>query len=148
MPWGPNSPDETRGFIARAMATRKERPRKNLELAVTLRDGGRLIGGAGIHVAGRNERKAWIGYCFHREVWGQGYGTETARALVGFGFTSLGLHRIYATCDAANRPSQRVPPKAGLQLEAQLPEDDYIRGRWRDSLVYGILEHEWEPARG
>ncbi len=27
-----------------------------------------------------------------------------------------------------------------------LREDTNIRGRWRDSLVYGVLEGEWGPS--
>ena len=36
MPWGPNTEEDTRAFIARAIASRSEEPRTKFELAVTI----------------------------------------------------------------------------------------------------------------
>jgi RimJ/RimL family protein N-acetyltransferase len=52
-----------------------------------------------------------IGYCFERNAWGRGYGSEAARALVEFGFDQLGLHRIVGECDVENAASFRVMEK-------------------------------------
>jgi RimJ/RimL family protein N-acetyltransferase len=48
--------------------------------------------------------------------------TEAASALVGFGFTHLGLHRIWATCAVDNIGSRRVLEKLGMTREAHLRE--------------------------
>lgn len=66
-----------------------------------------------------------------------------AHLLVNFGFKELNLHRIYATCDPRNGASAKVLEKIGMVKEGRLRENLLIKGGWRDSFVYGILEHEW-----
>lgn len=143
MPWGPNTESDTKEFVKRSLASQREDPRRNFEFAVTLTDSERLIGGAGIRVSAPADRGADMGYCLHRDFWGQGYATEAAAAIVGFGFGTLGLHRIFATCDVGNEASARVLEKVGMRREAQFMQDNMIRGEWRDSYLYAILEDEW-----
>jgi RimJ/RimL family protein N-acetyltransferase len=146
MPWGPNSDDETRAFIERAIASSLEEPRLKFELAVTLRRDGRLIGGGGIRVSDLSIRSADMGYCLRRDAWGEGVGTEVARGLIEFGFARLGVHRIWATCDTENARSAHVLEKAGMTLEGTMREDTWLRGQWRSSRLYSILENEWNPG--
>lgn len=146
MPWGPNSVDETKAFVSRALAGQREAPRTKHELAVILREQGRLIGGCGIRVSAPSDRRADMGYCLHREFWGAGYATEAAVALLEFGFGRLGLHRIVATCDVDNAASARVLEKIGMRREAAFREDSLMRGDWRDSYLYAILEDEWRAG--
>lgn len=145
MPWGPNSEDETRAFIERAIASRHRNPRLHFELAVTVREHGRLIGGAGIRVADEGFRAADMGYCLRRDAWAEGFATEAAAGLIGFGFKRLGLHRIWATCDARNTRSARVLEKVGMKLEGTMRDDTWLRGQWRSSRLYSILESESSP---
>ena len=69
---------------------------------------------------------------------------QAARGLLAFGFETLGLHRIAATCDTGNVGSARVLEKIGMRREALFREDSLLRGRWRDSFLYAVLEHEWK----
>lgn len=144
MPWGPNTEDDTRAFVARALAAQSEEPRRNYYAAVTLLAGGWLIGACSLHLGSPANRSAWIGYCYARAFWGCGYATEAARALVSFGFRELGLHRIWASCDVENAASARVMEKLGMQREGRLRQDMNIRCRWRDSFIYAVLEGGWE----
>ena len=57
-----------------------------------------------------------LGYRLRRSVWGQGYATEGARALIRLGFTELGVQRVVATTYQDNLASRRVMEKAGLSL--------------------------------
>ena len=143
MPWGPNTEAESRDFVRRQIQPQSDDPRYDFEFAVIRSDDGCLIGGCGIHHSGPPKRRGHIGYCFRRDAWGHGYGTEAARALVAFGFEALDLHRIFATCDPQNTASARVLEKAGMRREGRLRDDMWIHGRWRDSFLYAILEHEW-----
>ncbi len=144
MEWGPNTEEESRDFIRWAIAYQKEQRRRNYELAVVLKTEDRLIGGCGIHVSEPDSREGFIGYCFNRLFWGQGYATEAARALLEFGFNQLGLHRIFATCDPENIASAHVLEKIGMQREGHLREHKWAKGKWRDSLLYAVLEQEWD----
>ncbi len=148
MPWGPNTMEDTVAFVERSIVAQSRSPRVDFELAVTLADGGALIGGCGIRISAPSDRRADMGYCLGRDWWGRSLGTEVARALVGFGFESLRLHRIIATCDTKNVASARVLEKAGMRREAHLREDSHIRGEWRDSYLYAILEQEWRSQHG
>jgi [ribosomal protein S5]-alanine N-acetyltransferase len=144
MLWGPNTPDETAQFVERAIQCSTERPRTTFGLALTLRDGGTLLGGCGLHIREPAHSAAEIGYCLARPAWGRGYATEAAGALLEFGFVQLGLHRIYAMCDTRNVASSRVLAKCGMRREGHFVEDVRHRGAWRDSLYYAILEREWQ----
>ena len=143
MPWGPNTEEETQEFVRKAMASQGETPRTAFECAVVLKAEGRLIGGCGLRIRSAAHREGVIGYCFGRDVWGNGYAPESARALLGFGFGQLELHRIFADCDVRNGASARVLEKIGMQREGRLREDMWYKGDWRDSYRYSILEQEW-----
>jgi ribosomal-protein-alanine N-acetyltransferase len=144
MDWGPNTEDDTKIFIQRSIANQKERPRRDYTLALVLKPDDRLIGGCGIRVSDPDNREGWIGYCLNRHFWGQGYATETAQGLLRFGFDRLDLHRIFATCDPENVASARVLEKVGMKREGHLRERKWAKGKWRDSLMYAILDHEWK----
>jgi [ribosomal protein S5]-alanine N-acetyltransferase len=149
LPWGPNTESDTRKFLARAHCYRASDPRWIFELAVVRRDegeggGGELIGGIGLHKDGSNAVMAYSG---SRSAWGQGYATEAAGLMLDLGFRELDLHRIWAVCDPENTPSASVLRRLGMRQEGHLREAVLIRGEWRDSLIFAILESEWRAGR-
>ena len=146
--WGPNTEEETRDFIRRAMASYREKPRRDWQFAVILKEEDRLIGACDIHLLDRRHQEASIGYCFNQHYWGKGYATEVARRLLAFGFEELKLHRISATCDPQNKGSVRLLEKAGMRREGRLRQHKWVKGRWRDYFLYAILDHEWKTGKG
>jgi len=144
MTWGPNTPQQTRDFRREAVAQQSVTPRVNYHFVVALRESGQIIGGCGIHIRQPEHRGAEIGYCFHRDFWGQGYATEAAAALLRFGFEQLQMHRIYARCDPLNIGSERVMQKNGMRKEGHFRQIYWRKGKWRDSLLYAILAEEWQ----
>jgi len=92
-------------------------------------------------------READIGYELSPRQWSRGYATEVARAVVRFGFTELGLHRVWLTCIVDNVGSARVLEKLGMRLEGRLRDKEYFGGRWWDTLLYAILEDEWREQQ-
>ena len=145
MTWGPNSEDETREFLRLAKSNAEMDPRVQFGLAIVRHASDELIGSIGLHVDGSN---AMLGFCYARSAWGRGYATEAARVLLDFGFGSLGLHRIWADCDSENAASIRVLQKLGMRQEGHLRHDCQIRGEWRDTLVFAILDNEWGLTAG
>ena len=85
-----------------------------------------------------------IGWVLHPQHHGQGYATEAATALFKYGFETLGLHRIIATCQPENVASWRVMEKLGMHREAHFRKvfavDETI---WLDEYLYALLEEEW-----
>lgn len=51
-------------------------------------------------------------------LWGRGYATEAARALLAWAFRETDLLRIFAGGDSPNRASLRVMEKLGMRFEA------------------------------
>jgi len=86
-----------------------------------------------------------LGYCYDRAAWGRGYATEAASEILDFGFDVLLLHRVWAGCDPENVASARVLEKLGMRLEGHLRESERIRGAYRDTLVYAVIESDPRP---
>ena len=143
-PWTDRTEADVREFVQMFLAQQEEQPRRKFQLAVTLQDSGRLIGSCGIRRNMENDWEADIGYELAPEYWGQGYATEAALAIVEFGFRELNLHRVSSWCIADNAASARVLGRVGLRLEGRLPENEYFKGRWWSTLLYGLLESEWK----
>jgi [ribosomal protein S5]-alanine N-acetyltransferase len=85
-----------------------------------------------------------LGYELDPHFWGSGYATEAANRFLAFGFRDMGLHRIWAWCIAENLASSRVLDKIGMRQEGHLREHEWMQGRWWDTLLYAILEQEWQ----
>ncbi len=145
MPWGPSTPALTRAFLRRVSNLRRCKLRKSYELAVILKSENRLIGACGLRVKSVSEREGDIGYCYHPDVWGNGYATEAARAIVNFGFKRLRLHRVWSAHDPSNRASGRVMRKTGMKREGYLRRHMFVKGKWRDSCLYAILDSDRRP---
>lgn len=140
VPWGPNTEQITRDFLERNIQKAAADPRQDFIYGVVPKGDDRLVGSVGIYSDGH---QAMLGYAYGRETWGRGYATEAALAMVGLAFDVLHLRRVWASCDPDNTASARVLQKCGMTLEGRLREDNDIRGRLRDTLVWGILEREW-----
>ncbi len=67
-----------------------------------------------------------IGWRLAPAVWGQGYATEGARAVVRFAFGGLALREIVALTAPANLRSRRVMEKLGMTHD---PADDFDHPR-------------------
>ena len=134
--WGPNQPDDTRAFLEACAADQVARPRTRYTLAVT-EPGGAPFGSVGLETRGAHH--ADMGYVIRREQWGHGFASEAAAAILRFGFSKLGLHRIQATCRPENLASIRVLEKVGMIREGYLHDHLLIRGRWHDSLLYASI---------
>jgi RimJ/RimL family protein N-acetyltransferase len=119
-----------------------------MQLAITIKPIPQVVGSCGVRMDSPDAVKADIGYELLPAVWGRGYATEAAGAMVRHGFETFKVHRIWAHCTAENMASRRVLEKLGLRREGQLRENEYFRGRWWDTLIYGILESEWREFNG
>lgn len=160
--WGPNTVQDSRDFLAAVLAEEATVPRQVYTFALTLKDGGAPFGSVGLtldqaqpgqaqpdpaalnaaapdpETSGTGVRTAETGYVIAAEHWNRGYATEAAAAVVHFGFTVLGLDRIWATCRPGNTASARVLEKTGMVLRRRLPAHKLIRGAWEDSLLYSM----------
>lgn len=139
----PRSEAEIQLLLPQVIAWRYARPRLHYAFAMVRRADQALIGWCTLHLRGRQLDAGEIGYALRRDCWGQGYATETARALLRFGFEQLGLRRISAECHPDNTGSWRVMEKAGMRREGLLRQNTCIRGAWTDTLVYAMVAEDW-----
>jgi RimJ/RimL family protein N-acetyltransferase len=140
--WGPNSEVDTRSFIRRAIEVMRSPDSGENEFAIVERASSRLLGACGLNTPGRQSRVFEIGYLLSSDFWRRGYGSEAVEHLMAFGFDSLDAHRIFALIDPENRASIALIEKLGFRLEGHQKSDTLIRGEWRDTLVYAVLESE------
>jgi ribosomal-protein-alanine N-acetyltransferase len=111
--------------------------------AIRLRPGGQLIGSVGLRDIDREHLQAELGFWIGLEWWGQGYAREAAAALIGFGFESLGLNRIYAHHMGRNPAAGKVLAGVGMQREGLLRQRVRKWGVYEDVVLYAIVRDDW-----
>ena len=119
-----------------------------LILAVELIAEHKLIGDCQITINSIDDRQGEIGFAFNPAYGGRGYATRAVHAALGFGFRSLGLHRITAATDVRNERSWRLLERIGMRREAHFRHDNLVADEWVDDFVYAMLEHEWDESPG
>ena len=92
-------------------------------------------------------RIAEVGYFLLPEFWGQGYTTEIVNRFLTLLFNDMKLHKVFATCNANNRASERIMVKSGMTKEYTLRQERYKNGKWDDELRYGILREQWKQKK-
>jgi ribosomal-protein-alanine N-acetyltransferase len=112
-----------------------------LRLGIVLRESGALCGGVGLRIEA-DHRRAELGYWIGVPYWGKGYATEASRALVDYGFGTLGLHRIFASHFANNPGSARVLRKIGMRHEGSLRAHVLKWGEFIDLEMYGMVRSD------
>jgi len=64
--------------------------------------------------------------------------------MIAFGFEDIGLHRVYARCNANNTSSEHIMIKAGMKKEGEFRKVRYKYGAWDDELQYSMLIEDWK----
>ena len=137
--WGPNTLEDTHKFVADMVEQTKSDPRFKYDFAVCLKENGLFIGGCGIRRETELSHVANLGWAINPDFQNKGYATEAATALIGFGFRTLKLSVIYATCDTRNSPSYKVMEKLGMKKVGFIKGTKEVKGHIRDSYRYEIL---------
>ena len=138
-----HSIEESEAFIKELLD--EYRTQEGISWAVALKDQGTVIGCFGLHHWDQYHRRAEAGYGHAHAYWGQGFGSEALKAIVGYGFEKMNLNRIYARTIADNYESVRLLERNGFQREGTQRkhswEDD---GTFHDSAIYGMLVNEFK----
>jgi RimJ/RimL family protein N-acetyltransferase len=121
MKWTPSAPSkdvaETAQRLARTMAFTARQPSGLGLWALELRANGEFLGQVGLFPVEGKGPLVEVAYELAPRVWGRGYATEAARALIGYGFGEMRLRRIVALILPDNTRSRNVASKCGLTLE-------------------------------
>ncbi|KAA9332136.1 GNAT family N-acetyltransferase [Hymenobacter busanensis] len=119
---------------------------RQLAIALCVTDG--LIGDCALHLIADEPRIAEIGITLSPAYQGQGYAREALRSLLGYCFTELQLHRVYAITDALNLPAARLLESAGMRREGHFRQHVWFKGGWGDEFLYAVLREEWQQVQG
>ena len=121
MKWTPSAPSkdvaETAQRLARTMAFTARQPTGMGLWALELKHTAEFLGQVGLFPVEGKGPEVEVAYELAPRVWGHGYATEAARALVDYGFGELSLRRIVALILPDNARSRNVASKCGLILE-------------------------------
>jgi RimJ/RimL family protein N-acetyltransferase len=123
-----------------------QRPGDMLTLAIVRNADKALMGQITLRWADATASQAEVRFLLSTPYRRQGYGTEAVKAMLDLGFDHYHFHRIFARCDARNRPSAQLLKKVGLRLEAHFREHALFQGEWDDELHFAILDREWRRA--
>lgn len=122
----------------------KEIPRKYYQLAIESKTTGQFIGTVCLRI--ETENQASMGAGLSRKFQGRGLIQEASRALVQFGFSKLGIHRIYAETIGQNLAAIRLCQSLGMRKEAHFRENRFFKGQLWDTVVLAILRDEWDKT--
>jgi len=79
-----------------------------------------------------------------KTFWNQGYGTESMRLMLKYGFETLNLNRIMLDVYETNPRAIRCYEKAGFVLEGRKRQAMYKNGSYCDVLIMSVLRDEWK----
>jgi len=135
--------DQARNFIAIARDLALGSEGDYLHLAVEMKSTGKMIGTVCVKVASQAHRQGDVGWFLHHGHQGQGLASEASRAMMGFAFDTLGLHRVTAHCDAQNVRSRAMMERLGMRQEAFFRGIVHFDEVWHDQYLYAMLAQEW-----
>jgi [ribosomal protein S5]-alanine N-acetyltransferase len=133
----PYTEQDAREFIA----TYAGKSAPETRFAITQKSDGQLCGGIGLRLD-EPQHHAELGYWLGVPYWGKGYATESAEAMLTYGFGTLALHRIYASYVTHNVASGRVLRKIGMRHEGLMRQHICKWGTFYDIECYGILKSD------
>lgn len=110
-----------------------------LRWATTLPPVDLAIGTVGFLNITPRDRRAGLGYDLARRYWGQGLATEAVKAVVRYGFQTLGLHRIEADVMPGNERSMRLLRTLGFVEEGQLRDYAFVKERFNTLVRFSLL---------
>jgi RimJ/RimL family protein N-acetyltransferase len=99
-----------------------------------------MIGTVGLLRFDFEHRRAEVGYEIARRWWGRGLTPEAVAAVIKYGFSVLGLHRIEAGVLPGNDASVRVLQKLGFLEEGPRRDYLYAKGRFHSFRWFSLLE--------
>jgi RimJ/RimL family protein N-acetyltransferase len=133
--------------IAEMEKSREPSPFELKTFIVEKKDGSKIGYVSHYYMLHPSARVLEIGYGLVPTERGKGYCSEAVKIMVDYLFLSKDAVRIQAHTDVRNVASQKVLEKAGFKKEGILRKTAFVRGKWEDYYVYGILREEWKEPK-
>ena len=122
------------------------RDRNTIMFAVETKKG-KLIGCTGLTYIDWKNRRAEVSiYIGDKSYKGKGYGTDTLKTLMEYGFKELNLHMLFSEIFEYNKANIGLFKKCGFKRDGILRHRLYRDGKYWNSIFYSILDKEWRAA--
>ncbi len=119
------------------------------QFVITDRATGRIVGNIGLKrlspPGGPEIGAAELGYWLGQAHWGRGIGREAARAVIGFGFGSIGFERLEAVCMDTNRRSRALLEGLGFRQRGQRPQRFFTDTEPTEAPLFELTRTAWRP---
>ena len=104
-----------------------------------------VIGWCGYHTWYTQHNRAELGYVLTDDAAkGKRYMSEALPVVLRYGFDTMQLHRVEAFIGVDNEASIKLVKRHGFVQEGCLREHYCVNGVNEDSLVFGLLQHEYQ----
>ncbi len=124
---------------------RKKVPR---DIVFAIEVEGTLIGTVSLHDINWTSRHATLTIAIYRSDYrGRGIGTEGVALLLDYAFDLLNLHRVKLEVYEYNKTAIHIYEKLGFVREGVWRSQRYLRGKYYDVVLMGILKDEWYKRR-
>jgi ribosomal-protein-alanine N-acetyltransferase len=137
--------EETKGWVQECIDA--SQARSAMVWSLVLRSTGSVIGMACLWNFRHEHRCAEVGFELDPGFWRQGLMSEALEAILEYGFSSVGLHRIEATPLAINQASRSLLLRFGFREEGVLRQRVHHEGRYLDEVYLALLHQEWAWRR-
>ncbi|HEV7183162.1 MAG TPA: GNAT family protein [Leifsonia sp.] len=129
-------------FEARLAQADSDSSSKNVRFVVDL--DGDAVGSVSLFEFDDLARHAEVGIAVLAESRGKGIGTAAISQIIEFAFVRCNLRRVHLQAIASNLGAIRAYEKAGFALEGRQREHAWVRGRYEDIVIMGILRSDWK----
>ena len=89
------------------------------------------------------QRHTEIHFLIHPDHQGHGYAQSAIKAGIEYAFKVLNMHKVYLYVDVDNAAAIHIYKKVGFTQEGVLRGHFFAEGKYHDSMMMGILAHEF-----
>lgn len=109
---------------------------------------GQLIGCTGLHYIDWRLGSAEFSIFLTPLAHGAGLGKDALITLFNYGFREMNLHKIWAEVYDNNKALKLYTDVLGMRIDGVSRHSQFCDGKYMDSSLLSILEHEWFDIHG
>jgi diamine N-acetyltransferase len=114
---------------------------KQLRLMIIDKENGQSLGMIDLFDFNPQHQRTGIGIVIDTQFQGKGYASDALKTLIGYCFSTLNLHQLFANITPDNQRSIQLFEKAGFQLVGEKKDWLLVNGRYKNELIFQLI-HE------
>ena len=117
-----------------------DRSNSKIVFAICLSENNNHVGNVSLDLIDYRHRNARLSiFVSDHDLRGKGIGSKAMKLLIEYAFTFLNLHRIYCKTTAGDERIANFYKRLGFEIEGQLREHEYIKGKYLDKIMLGLI---------